>query len=61
MDDRDPMEIERDRDRAGQGEWEPDAGLIPGAGLSSLEDPDAVEEDDLLDENVDDEREAGLR
>lgn len=57
MDERDPMEIERDRER---GTIEPDG--IPAAdALSSLEDPDAAEEDDLLEGNVDDEREAGLR
>jgi hypothetical protein len=57
MDDKDPMEIERDRERRGM---EPD-GIAAADAVSSLEDPDAVEEDDLLDDNVDDEREAGLR
>ncbi len=50
MVEKDPMEIERERElRAAQ----PDAGYV-----SSLEDPDAAEEDDLLDDNIDDEREA---
>lgn len=51
------MEIKRERLR---GVVEPD-GIAAADAVSSLEDPDAVEEEDLLDGNVDDEREAGLR
>lgn len=55
MDEKDPMEIERERRRV-----EPD-GIAAADAISSLEDPDVVEEEELLDNNVDDEREAGLR
>ncbi len=55
MTEKDPMEIERERETAG---IDPAIGLVPGAAaVSSLEDPDAAEEDDLLEGDVDDERE----
>jgi hypothetical protein len=55
MTDKDPMEVEREREI---GTPFPEVGLVPQAGyVSSLEDPDAAEEDDLLENNVDDERE----
>jgi len=55
MTEKDPMEIERERQALLP---DPASGMVPDAALvSSLEDPDAVEENDLLDDNVDDERE----
>ena len=55
MIDKDPMEIEREGQEMRPN---PASGLVPDAALvSSLEDPDAIEEDDLLENNPDDERE----
>lgn len=59
MTEKDPMEIEREREA-----MHPDlaTGLVPDAALvSSLQDPDAVEEDDLLANNPDDERDVTER
>ncbi len=59
MDEKDPMEIEREREGSATASGSLTRRSVPGAG-SSLEDPDAAEEDDLLEGNVDDEREAGV-